>query len=258
MTWTKAPDDYPDRLLELSDAAYRLHHAATVYSNRMGLDGRIPRARIALIPVPPRARRPKVIAELVGAGLWTEHADGVTILDFLEHQPSAEEVSLQRRWDVLRQQIRFAKGPDRVAKQADLRREADAVRDELQAARNRRKALYSQPNSLVIHSAPLRPVPVPSRPAPSEVEDEDERGAGGALGGAPAPTNETCPECGLRLVPERDKLRVALTRYPEPTTVHDSWSECVAADIRLNGQRLATSLDGNLERVTAQAREARS
>lgn len=243
MTWTKLPDDLPDRHLELSDAAFRLHVAATIYSNRIGLDGRIPRARLALIPVPARTRRPKVISELVTAGLWTDHEDGVTILDFLEHQPSAEEVHLQRRWDVLRQQIRFAKGPDRDVKQADLRREADAVRDELQAARNRRRALYSQPNSLVIHSAPLRPVPVPSRPAPSEVEDEDERGAGGALEGAPAPTNETCPECGLRLDRSKDRIFIAKTRYSSPTYVHESWSECCAADVRLHGRRVVTVVE---------------
>lgn len=260
MTWTKSPDDFPDRLLELSDAAYRLHHAATVYANRIGLDGRIPRAHLGLVPVPPRTKRSKVVAELVKAGLWSEYADGVTILDFLEHQPSADEVRLQRRWDVLRQQIRFVKGPDRDAKLADLRREADAVRDELQTARNRRKALYSQPNSLVIHGAPLRPVPVPSRPAPSEVEDEDERAAGGALGGAPAASNEKCPECGLGF---RSVDRVRVSPHPihggtptKPVLVHDSWSECVSAAIRTNGQRVATALDNPdaFEKVKAEFR----
>ena len=33
------PDDYPERLLDLTDAAYRLHHAATTSCNRLLTDG---------------------------------------------------------------------------------------------------------------------------------------------------------------------------------------------------------------------------
>jgi hypothetical protein len=193
MTWTKLPDSAADDMLDLSDSAFRLHIAAMVYANRIGLDGRIPKARFSLIPVPPRTRRAAVVRELIEAGQWADDGDTYVLADFLRDQPSAEEVALQRRWDVLRQQIRFAKGPDRAEKQASLRRDADEMRDALQAVRNRRKATYSQVNSLVNHYAPLRPVSDPSRPAPSEDEDGYEKAGAGRAWGAPARPDEIDP-----------------------------------------------------------------
>jgi hypothetical protein len=182
MTWTKSSDDYPDRLLDLSDAAYRLHHAATVFCNRLGLDGSLPRTRLALVPVPPRTRRLAVLRELIDAGHWIETDDGWTLTDFFDAQLSAEEVTLQRRWDVVRQQIRFAK---KAQKKAELRADEDAIKAALWEAREQRKGLVSQRNSLVNS---LRPVPTRIRPVPSLDEDEDERsGSGNPEGPQPSP-----------------------------------------------------------------------
>jgi hypothetical protein len=51
MTWTKHPDDYADQLWSLSDAAYRLHCSATVFSNRTLTDGYVPADRVrSLVP----------------------------------------------------------------------------------------------------------------------------------------------------------------------------------------------------------------
>jgi hypothetical protein len=219
MTWTKTPDDYPDRLIERSDAAYRLHHAATTYSNRVGLDGRIPKARVHLIPVPPRTRRAAVIRELVAAELWQEDADAFTLVDFLRDQPSRQEVDLQRQWDVLRQQIRFAKGPDDADKQARLRRQAGAVRDALQDVRNRRKA--NIPGGFTSESlVPLRSVSGPLRPAPSEDESETEARRLGALGSAQPPPNEECLKCRGRI--GRFQAQVMTERGP----MHSSRADC--------------------------------
>jgi hypothetical protein len=182
MTWTKSSDDYPDRLLDLSDAAYRLHRAATVFCNRLGLDGSLPRTRLALVPVPPRTRRLAVLRELIDAGHWIETDDGWTLTDFFDAQLSAEEVTLQRRWDVVRQQIRFAK---KAQKKAELRADEDAIKAALWEAREQRKGLVSQRNSLVNS---LRPVPTRIRPVPSLDEDEDERsGSGNPEGPQPSP-----------------------------------------------------------------------
>lgn len=181
MTWTKSSDDYPDRLLDLTDAAYRLHHAATVFCNRLGLDGRLPRKRLAMLPVPPRTRRKAIVQELIDAGHWIETADGWTLADFFEAQLSAEEVAAQRRYDAVRQAKRFAQTPER---KAELRVEEEAAKRLLYAARERRRAIShceSQGDSQC---------PVPSRPVPTpKVEDEDDRqaAAGRPVGPSPAP-----------------------------------------------------------------------
>lgn len=184
MTWTKTPDDYPDRLLGLSDAAYRLHHAATTYANRLTLDGLIPKARLHLIPVPARTRRPAVIRELDAAGLWGEAGDAWELLDFLEHQMSAAEVEARREYDAIRQRIRFAKGPEQKAELRDLEDEAKRGLNAAREARRARISTVSLPDS---HRDSHRPVPirpVPSRPAPYKGEDgtEDRR-----LGGPDGP-----------------------------------------------------------------------
>jgi hypothetical protein len=162
VTWTKTPDDYPDRLLELSDAAYRLHHAGTTYVNRVGLDGRIPRARLSLVPVPARTRRPSTITELEAAGLWIRDGDGWDLADFFGAQLSAEEVACRRDYDAIRQRIRFAKTPDL---KAELRLEEDAAKRRLNDARERRRARASHRES---HRDSQRPVPYPPRPDPSQ------------------------------------------------------------------------------------------
>lgn len=209
MTWTKSPDDYPDRLLELSDAAYRLHHAATVYANRVGLDGRIPKARLTLVPVPQRTRRPSIIRELRDAGLWREDHTYWELVDFFESQPSAEEVSAQRQYDAIRQRIRYAKGADA---KAELRALEDESKRLLFDARERRRARASQRET---QRESHRPVPlrsVPTRPAQSEGEVEDE-GVGGVVpGGTPPPSNEKCPECLQPIVRRSDDL-VVLTPF---------------------------------------------
>jgi hypothetical protein len=161
MTWTKTPDDYPDRHLELSDAAYRLHHAATTYCNRVGLDGRIPKARLSLVPVPSRTRRPGIIVELVTADLWSDDGDAWRLIDFFDDQMSAEEVGLTREYNRVRQAIRFAKDDKR---RVALKEEERTVLNELQAARERRRGLSRSANSGATH-----------RPAPSLNESEDGR-----------------------------------------------------------------------------------
>lgn len=171
MTWTKTPDDYPDRLLELSDAAYRLHHVALTYANRLGLDGRIPKARLGLLPVQQRTRRPATARELVDAGRWRDDGDAWTIVDFLTDQPSAEEVASERAYNAIRQRARLQKaGPAAAA----LRIQVDASRAALFAARERRKA-QSHTASCTATSTATRISPDPSRPVPLGNEDEDER-----------------------------------------------------------------------------------
>lgn len=163
MTWTKTADDFPDQMLDLSDAAYRLHHAATTYCNRVGTDGRLTRSRLGFVPVPPRTRRPGVIAELVAASLWLPESDGWSLTDFLESQLSADEVRLTTEYNRIRQAIRLCRDD---TKRPSLRAEGEAVLSSLQAARELRRASVRSANRSANRIAPSRPVPVPTRPDP--------------------------------------------------------------------------------------------
>lgn len=191
MTWTKSADDYPDRLLEISDAAYRLHHAATVYANRVGLDGRIPKVRLSLIPVPPRTRRPAVVRELVMAGIWEQDDLVYVLTDFFDAQMSAEEVACQRAYDAIRQRLRLAKSNEQ---RAVLKAEEDAAKLALFDARERRRARASHRDSQRDSRRPLPLRPVPSRSVPNESEDESNQPAT-RLGRVPA-DESFCERCG--------------------------------------------------------------
>jgi hypothetical protein len=184
MTWTKTPDDYPDRLLDLSDAAYRLHHAATVYANRVGLDGRLTDARVSLVPVPLRSRRNSVIRELEAAGLWERDGGEWVLTDFFEAQLSAEEVRCRREYDAIRQRIRFATSS---AHKAELRALEDAAKAALNVARERRRGRADEaiteatalPTShRESHGDSHRPAPIRPAPSRSSTRARDENGTG--------------------------------------------------------------------------------
>lgn len=199
MTWTMTGDDYPDRFLELSDAAYRLHHAATVHANRLSLDGRIVKTRLSLIPVPQRTRRPSIIAELLKAGHWVDDGDAWVLADFFDAQRSAEEVEANREWDRLRQRIRFAKGDVK----AGLAVEERAAFAALNEARERRKALASQRRPHGVRAESRRPIPlhpIPAHPVPDEDEAGGQRRTASPPGAA-ASEAEECIRCAGRFAP---------------------------------------------------------
>lgn len=74
MSWTKLSDDYSDDCWTLSDAAYRLHTDALVWSNRKLLDCRIPADDLRRI-----SKAAHAAPELVATGWWTED-DGIFVI----------------------------------------------------------------------------------------------------------------------------------------------------------------------------------
>jgi hypothetical protein len=93
VTWTKVDDDTIDRLWDLSDAAFRLHVSALIYSGRRLLDGWIPASRIAgLIPRFDQG----ALNELVRGGYWRRAKGGWQLVDGLKDQPT-KAVVLERR-----------------------------------------------------------------------------------------------------------------------------------------------------------------
>lgn len=187
MSWTKTSDDIPDRLWSLSDAAYRLHSHATVWSNRLLTDGDIPADRLRVLV--PRFRASAVV-ELESAGLWSKTESGYRIEGFLVDQPSQREVKARREYDAIRQAISAAETPD---EKAGLRLSETAARKRWQEARKARAASVHSVSTAVIdgvtHQAPSRPDPltltsfglrIPAAPLPTA-------SAGSQPGSEPAP-----------------------------------------------------------------------
>jgi hypothetical protein len=204
MTWTKTSDDHPDRRLDVSDAAYRLEHAALTYSNRLLLDGRIPRDHLRMLPVPDRCLEPPVLAELVDRGIWIDEGDAYVLVAYFTAQPSRDEVEADRAYARVRQRIAYEKTAEG---KAALKPEADAARQALLEARDRRRWLASQREDRRPHNvshvvpvpAPARPGPVPTR-ARAGTTDEDRTSQGDSQrenrADLAAPTNgQAIPPC---------------------------------------------------------------
>jgi hypothetical protein len=64
---TRLSADFVDDLRDVSDAAFRLHVEALVWSNKHGLDLRIPKGDLDRTTAAPAAAQ-----ELIDAGLWFE------------------------------------------------------------------------------------------------------------------------------------------------------------------------------------------
>ena len=73
MTWTKLGEEFSDAARDLSDAAFRTHIEALMWSNRRGLDLQVPKRdlkRFAETDDPDTA-----VKALVAAGWWQDCGD---------------------------------------------------------------------------------------------------------------------------------------------------------------------------------------
>lgn len=98
MPWVRFDDGFPNhrKVEPLSDGAYRLHTSAIFWSSRQLTDGCIPK-RDLTFAAPRTMKRPaKFVAELIDAGLWEATEDGWKLHDFLDYQPSKEQVTAER------------------------------------------------------------------------------------------------------------------------------------------------------------------
>jgi hypothetical protein len=83
VTWSKLSDDYGDDCETLSDAAFRLHTEAIVWSNRKLLDCRIPRSDVRRFARDPEGA---ALPELVAAGFWQLDGDFVILIHHAAYQ----------------------------------------------------------------------------------------------------------------------------------------------------------------------------
>jgi hypothetical protein len=165
--WVKLSDTFPEdeRILGLSDKAFRLHVAALCASARNLTDGVISLERFRALSALVGAGKPE-LEELTSCGLW-EGEGPWTIRKYLDYNWSAEKVRDERR-----------KAAERKAKsRAESRR--DSQED---SRRESRRESRVESHDIV----PSRPVPVPkpvedppsSRSVAREAEPNGGQGGG--------------------------------------------------------------------------------
>lgn len=104
MPWVKLDDRFPShrKIALLSDRAFRLHISAICWCSENLTDGRITDRELALVA---HIRGLKATAkQLEDAGLWDRTDDGWAIHDFLDYNPSREQVIAERKKNAERQE----------------------------------------------------------------------------------------------------------------------------------------------------------
>ncbi len=101
MTWLRIDDKFTRhrKVAPLSDAAFRLHVTGMVYSSEFETDGRIRAGWLRAMPSLATGKKLMAcVAELLQAGVWVPHedGDGWQIHDFLQWNPSADQVRSKR------------------------------------------------------------------------------------------------------------------------------------------------------------------
>jgi len=125
--WTKLSDDFGDDCVRagLSDAAFRTHVEALLWSMRRLTDGRI--EKLDLRRLAESAAAEMAVNELVASGFWHTHREGWRVVHAMSDQPESAVV-LKRRADNARrqQELRLRKaGVAPGGSVAQSRRDAD-------------------------------------------------------------------------------------------------------------------------------------
>ena len=145
MTWLKLDTTLPthDRIIDLEPAARWFYVASLCYAAEHLTDGHIRAARLRYVDITctdPEAQA----AALVVAGLWVTNADGWEIVNYLEHQRSAEEVRRQR-----------AAAKERAARSREVRAHAQRTHDARSPkVREQSRGEKNTHTAPVIHSDP--------------------------------------------------------------------------------------------------------
>lgn len=155
MSWVRLDDQFPihRKVDSLSDPAFRLHVSAICWCARNLTDGCVSEADLDAA-APRTMKRPgRFVAELVRRGVWSSAADGWTIHDFLDYQPSKARVEEDRVKNAQRQR-RFASR--KKVRDQEKGTTPNAVSNALATP------LGKKPNAVadgVTNAAPSRPVP---------------------------------------------------------------------------------------------------
>lgn len=104
MPWVRLDDRFPShrKVALLSDRAFRLHVSAICWCAENLTDGYIGDRELPLVA---RLRNAKTVAQqLVDAGLWDRADDGWMVHDYLDYNPSRDQVLAERKKNAERQE----------------------------------------------------------------------------------------------------------------------------------------------------------
>lgn len=155
MSWVRLDDQFPihRKVDSLSDPAFRLHVSAICWCARNTTDGYVSEADLAAAAPRTMKRPDRFVPELVRRGVWSSAADGWTIHDYLDYQPSKARIEEDRK-----------KNAQRQRKFAARRKDRDQGKPETPNAVTNASAtpLGAKTNAVadgVTNAAPSRPVP---------------------------------------------------------------------------------------------------
>lgn len=94
MTWTKLSDDFGDSCSTLSDAAFRTHVEALIWTMRRETGGFITMRDVRRFAESPHAEM--AVTELVAVGWWSVDGQGYRIHHHMEHQPEPDLIAKRR------------------------------------------------------------------------------------------------------------------------------------------------------------------
>lgn len=126
MTWTRLSDDYSDDTWTLTNAAYRLHTNALVWSNRKLLDGRLTDDDLHRFTKKSDSLTDS-LTELVESGFWRETDDGWQIAHHLGYQDS--RVDVLHRQEINRKNGARGGRPRKLARQQETHSVSDSQSD---------------------------------------------------------------------------------------------------------------------------------
>lgn len=200
MPWVKLDDRFPShrKIALLSDRAFRLHVAAICWCSENLTDGRITDRELTLIT---RIRGVKATAkQLEDAGVWDRVEGGWVIHDYLDFNPSRDQVLAERKKNAERQE-RFRQrkngkpvppdGPDAPSSNGvsnGVTRIAETHDGDTTAARRRHDGDTTATGSQALPEGNPQVTPirngvtndVPSRPVPNPFSMADVDGGGAA------------------------------------------------------------------------------
>lgn len=94
MTWTKLSDDFSDECRDLTDAAFRTHVEALIWTMRRETGGYVTPRDVQRFAESPHAEHS--VDELVACGWWTIERQGYLIRHHMEHQPEPDLIAKRR------------------------------------------------------------------------------------------------------------------------------------------------------------------
>jgi hypothetical protein len=177
MSWLRLDDRHDEhpKIEPLSNAGFRLHIKILLYCARNCTNGVVTGAKLTQLAstIPGRYGVANLVRELVNAKLLDETSNGVTVHDYLDYNPSKEQVLESRKRSAQRQKRYRNK-----KRESGSQPESDAVTN----------GVTPRVSNAVSHTGPSHPIP--------GMEDEDAPAAGASGSGTNgSPPPEGCGQC---------------------------------------------------------------